>query len=350
MLSNLPRDLEEDILSRVPLISLRRLQSTCKRWYHHALFRDQRFIKTLFDKTVRQYQAFTLMDFRVYSVSFDTNKGPSLVLTDKLRVIDPLSNSEVDISQAFHCDGILLCTTTDNRFVALNPFSRQTRWIEPRNHHMRSEIYALGYDNKELCHSYKILRFMGPHYQTVEIYEVRSNLWRNLDASPGGDLESLGVSLRGNTYWISKRRRVKGYLLLEFDFSTEIFQKMCIPVQKTEFNDAMVLSAVREERLYLLYQCAKTRKMEIWVTNEIDETTVASWSKFLTVDFKSGIHMLFSRASFLVEEEKKIAVCCYQERISGLFIVGQDKYEKFVFSCRVIKCMPIVFGYVPRLV
>ncbi|KAL9292612.1 putative F-box domain-containing protein [Arabidopsis thaliana] len=44
MLTDLPLDLESEILSRVPATSLQRLKTTCKRWY--ALFRDPRFVKT----------------------------------------------------------------------------------------------------------------------------------------------------------------------------------------------------------------------------------------------------------------------------------------------------------------
>ncbi|CAA7039019.1 unnamed protein product [Microthlaspi erraticum] len=349
MLSNLPRDLEEELLSRVLITSLRLLRSTCKRWYHHALFKDPRFIKTHFDKTARQrlYQAFLLMDFRVYPVRYITNNVYPM-LADKLSLIDPLSNSEVDITQAFYCDGILLCTTKDKRFVAWNPFSGQTRWIQPRNHHTRSEFYALGYDNKDLCRSYKILRVIDVSEQTMEIYELRSNSWRNLDVSPIGSFESLGVSLKGNTYWISKRGGVvKDYLLLKFDFSTEIFQNLCLPFHEAECLDTFALSVVREERLYLLYQCQKTRKMEIWVTSEI-ETTFASWSKYLAVDLRPRPHMLFS---FFVEEEKKIVACCDQDedRCRVEYFV-EDGYKGYRRWCGDTECWPVVFGYVPRVV
>ncbi|WZZ64559.1 hypothetical protein YC2023_075929 [Brassica napus] len=43
MISDLPSDLESEMLSRVPAKSLAKLKTTCKRWY--ALFRDRRFIE-----------------------------------------------------------------------------------------------------------------------------------------------------------------------------------------------------------------------------------------------------------------------------------------------------------------
>ncbi|KAL9306906.1 putative F-box domain-containing protein [Arabidopsis thaliana] len=52
MLSNLPYDLIDEILSRVPTKSLIRLRSTCKRW--NSLFDDHGFSKKHFDNAMKQ--------------------------------------------------------------------------------------------------------------------------------------------------------------------------------------------------------------------------------------------------------------------------------------------------------
>ncbi|CAL9221259.1 unnamed protein product, partial [Arabidopsis halleri] len=116
MISNLPWDVVEEILSRVPVTSLRRLRSTCKGWYHHPLFKDPGFIKKHLDKTERQYNDVLLIEFKVYSLSSNLNgihvNSRQLFEEGKLSLIDPLCNSsELNIYEAFHCDGLLLCTT-----------------------------------------------------------------------------------------------------------------------------------------------------------------------------------------------------------------------------------------------
>lgn len=70
MISDLPSDLESEMLSRVPAKSLAKLKTTCKRWY--ALFRDRRFIEKnkKLSKVVRE--SILLSNYsEVYSIDHD---------------------------------------------------------------------------------------------------------------------------------------------------------------------------------------------------------------------------------------------------------------------------------------
>jgi len=403
LLFDLPQDVIEEIFSKVPVTCLRRIRSTCKRLY--ALLKDRGFIRKHFAKSARQYHALMLKNFRFYSVSFNPNgteMDVASLFNGERSLIDPYSSSEAIISQAFHCDGLLLCTTKENRLVVLNPFSGQTKWLQPQNRCKIDEAYVLGYDNSDLCHSYKILSFPDLYEQELEtiknagrdldvtpegdlelktddfssnswrrnlgvtphgglglkIYDFSSNSWKKLDViTPEGCLKSYGVSLKGNAYWVymSKRRGVNDYSLLSFDFSTESFQHLCVPFhQEADCFGTMALSVVREEHLSLLYKSCETLKVEIWMTKEID-TTFVSWKKFLTVDLEPHLpHLLmFScRMSFFIDEEKKVAVCC--DRDNKVHVVGEDEYRVssgfYFLDFEGITCCLTVFGYVPRLV
>ncbi|EOA39399.1 hypothetical protein CARUB_v10012489mg [Capsella rubella] len=335
MISQLPQDLIEEIVYRVPVTSLRRLRSTCKGWYHQALFKDPRFIKKHFDKTARQYHALMLFGNTVCPMSSIVDRVTRVVSIYPHRLALPHRDEFVSLSEAFHCDGILLCSLLMKTMIVVwNPFSGQTRWIQVtqlQDHYIGA--YALGYNNKELCRSYKILRFRCQYGKLAaswgwgalnvtpepegnfisEIYEFSSNLWRNLDSvlpdqaylKPSG-----GVSLNGNTYWMSCNKKGH-YSLLSFDFSTEKFQRLCAPFHHEPCHiDTRVLSVVREERLSLLYQSRKTLEVEIWMTDEI-ETTFVSWSKFLRVDLLGLNHCFSDSMSFsIIDEEKKVVVCC----------------------------------------
>ncbi|CAA7047078.1 unnamed protein product [Microthlaspi erraticum] len=278
-LSNLPRELEEEILFRVPVKSLRLVRATGKKWYHHPLFKDPSFIKRHSDKApARKYhEAIVLHDFGIETMS----------------------------SYAI----------MKSHFIS---FFSSIPWIQPRNDGMKSDkIYALGYDNKELCRSYKILRSLED--QTVEIYEFKSDSWRTLDGvSPGGSFESLGVSLKGNAYWISRKGGAKEYTLLEFDFSTEKFQHHYLPfheadclgpyVLKEALNN-LALSVVKEDRLCLFYESSTKEQTEIWMSSVIGgETASVSWSKYLADD---ATPFYTRHVSFYVDEEEKLATCFY---------------------------------------
>ncbi|KAG7537253.1 F-box domain [Arabidopsis suecica] len=356
MIFDLPQDLIDEIFLRVPMISLRRLRSTCKRL--NDLFKDPRFIEKQIAnaKTTRQYHVLVVVKFRVYAMcsymdEISMNVAP--LFKRGLNLIDPYRNSEVDLSHAFHCDGILLCTTKGNMFVVWNLFSGQTQWINPKNHLRINNDYALGYDKNELCHSYKILN-LDRYNKKLEIYEFSSDSWSNLHVIiPKGCLKSRGVSLKGNVYWLFKRRGDIEYSLLNYSF--EVFLDDDYSYDGC-LDDAMALSVVREEHLSLLFQSVVTQKMDIWITNEI-ETTYVSWNKFLTVDFKPHPHMFSRSMSFFIDEEKKVAVCCEKDQKKKIFnkvyIVGEDEYKvspgfgfidyRGIYSC------PTMFGYVPRL-
>lgn len=370
-MSDLPQDLIEEILYRVPVASLRRLRATCKRWYHQALFKDPRFIKQYYDKTARQYHALMLVEFRVCPMStvLDRLRRNIIVSLDGHRLISPHCNEAVDLSKAFHCDGILVCPFKKNMIVVWNPFSGQTRWIQLQNKHYIG-AYALGYDKNELCRSYKILRFVCRYEKlapdSVEIYEFTSNSWRNLDAiiPDQAYLKSDGhacASLSGNTYWVSwiKKGDNDDYSLLSFDFSTERFQRLCAPFHHQPCRvDTMALSVVREEHLSLFYQSRQTLKVEIWMTDEI-HTTFVSWSKFLTLDLVSP-SFSNSMSFYIVDEEKKVVVCCVEDGFSDSKLVcivreGEEYIPELPVYCgrqsvgfRSICHMPKLFGYVPK--
>lgn len=93
MISDLPCELETEILSRVPPKCLAKLQTSCKRWY--VLFKDPKFVKKNSDKAAKE--VILHMDFTVHSMNFNlqgAHKGTYLKDLEDLI-----------ISEIYHCDG-----------------------------------------------------------------------------------------------------------------------------------------------------------------------------------------------------------------------------------------------------
>ncbi|KAL0652410.1 hypothetical protein Bca4012_095101 [Brassica carinata] len=98
-MSDLPQDLVDEILSRVPATSLKRLRSTCKRW--NALFKDRVFTEKHFHKAPKQSLVFALKYKEPYaleesnaflvSVSLDA-PSPSIEIKVALSLMDPASS------------------------------------------------------------------------------------------------------------------------------------------------------------------------------------------------------------------------------------------------------------------
>ena len=179
VIPSLPWELESEILSRVPPTSVKQLRFTCKRW--NALFKDYKFIKNHLCKAATQMVL--KKDKSVYSFSFDFhgihNRYDQLI-TFTGNLLSLKDSEDVEIYKTFHCEGLLLCTTKDNRLVVWNPCTGQTRWIQSRlpiNSYTEYQTCFLGYGNKnKSCYSFKILRFTDYYHQTervgkFEVYE-----------------------------------------------------------------------------------------------------------------------------------------------------------------------------------
>ncbi|CAH8262610.1 unnamed protein product [Arabidopsis lyrata] len=338
MMSDLPPELLEEILSRVPATCLQRVRSTCKRW--NDLFKDGRFTEKHFRKAEKESLILMLKELKLCSIGVNLNfSPPSVEFQGTLDLKDSHPNSEqvVGISEVFHCDGLLLCTTRDNRIVVWNLGGSNAKMVTRDT--LGDEDGVLGF----------------------EIYEFSSDSWRVLDDVASDCFPSAnGVSLKGNAYWLKED-------LLCFDFTIKRFKRVCLPPVPS--RDCMALSVVREEQLSLLHRIQHTSKMEIYVTKKVDtEEADLLWSKSSTVSLPIGGHKGFNVfSSLLIDEEKKVALHCninLKTRCNMLYTI-KENYIDILFTesihkrryldkaCKVtyILCWwPFIFNYVPSLV
>ena len=276
----LPEDLIVEILSRVPRTSLARFRSTSKGW-NALIEKDERLAKNSSLVVMLIYRKVYLVRLDLHGIQDDN----IVKVISQFSLNDPLSTyslKEVDIHNVFHCDGLLLCTTMDERLVVWNPCSGETsRIIKPLHSKYSSDVYALG---KSSCNEYKILRvhhrghgFCSPYFVDYEIYDFTSNSWRLVGETsewsfPGNCRH--GTSADGNTYWLSfdfsqdcQRPRKS---LICFDFSTERFGCVSLPVDPASYN-LFALSVTREEQKLCLFTSRVEMYdiIEIWMATKI---------------------------------------------------------------------------------
>ncbi|XP_010468288.1 PREDICTED: F-box protein ETP2-like [Camelina sativa] len=365
----LPEDLVEEILCRVPATSLKRLRSTCKRW--NRLFNDDgRFARKHLDKATKQFMVLMLTNqYSIGPVSIDLSRTiPSVEVKAEYSLIDPQPeySAKLDIERVIHCDGVLLCTFWSNmsRIVVWNPLTGEQRWIRTGYRSQSGRAFNIGYcqgDNKSCNKSYRVLScYCDIH--NFEMYEFNSDTWRSLgDICPGWRLRPhVSVSLKGSTYTFAEdeTKTPPNLSLLKIDYSTEKSVPVPLPCDQGIEYEESTLSVVREEKLALLSQRDEKSKTEIWVTNKIDETTKAvSWSKVLAFDMSPDLR-ISDFGSFLLDEEKKVLVYCdtlfedddYHRDI--IYIVREDNNkvieEEFVAD-KVDLCSQTILNYVPSL-
>ncbi|KAH0886918.1 hypothetical protein HID58_063014 [Brassica napus] len=285
---DLPEDLVEDeIISRLPISSLSSVRSTCKKW--NTLCKN----RILFGKAANKQ--FLMMDSRrICLMNFDLSKD----------------NGDPSIKQDY------------SRLVVWNPYLGQTRWIEPRNSFHSSDRFALGHSN----FNYKILRISGEIHPVTErkvlgfeLYDFSTSSWKVLDD-------------------VTPERQIRGSFRC-FDFTTERFGPP-LPLPPFHSYDGFhctSFSCVREEQqlavLYQRWEWESSETIEISVTDKIGPDDV-SWTKFLKVN--TGYWVYPTAGSFLVDEEKKIAVVFVLDKVSSgclyktAHVFGQDGYFKSV--------------------
>ncbi|CAL9236033.1 unnamed protein product [Arabidopsis halleri] len=321
MIYNLPRDLIEEIISRLPLKSMKAVRLTCKSWSN--LSQSESFKKLHIGKvTTPTREGETMMIFAMRPDSFCLMSGvvdvdPSIKRKGQLSFL-----YKVSVSTIYHYEGLILCKLKDvNKVMVWNPYLGQTRWINLRYSHLIEGFnrysYALGYEDKESCRTVKLLRFLDYFFNApetqffwYEIYDFDSCLWKTLDVTPywGIYCSSRSVSLKGNSYWCATKRSSEGRKdhIICFDFTKERFGPL-LPLPSSVRDRKYIyvnLSCVKEEKLAALFQHRESyeRDLEIWITTKI-EAEMVSWIKFLRIDTGPKVNV---PGSFFIDEEKKV--------------------------------------------
>ncbi|EOA32978.1 hypothetical protein CARUB_v10016308mg [Capsella rubella] len=364
---NLPRDLAEEILSRVPVKSLKAVRFTCKRW--NTLSKDVSFIKKYVGQAKeeaakkKEFMVIKPMDFRVYLLHVTLHNDDKSFIRCEAKFTSQDDSDQVDLYRVFHSDGLLLSISKDcTKLVAWNPYSRNSRWIEFESSPdlMDVYMYAFGYEkSNNSCHNYKILRFVEDYCGfECKIYDFNSDSWRVLDITPYEEIyidyhRRGGVSLKGNTYLLCQSVLSSHVDLVCFDFTRKKFWlPLSLPFEYSNLPSALTLSSVREEQLPVMLLRFDTFTMEIWITTRIEPSAVSWNSKvFLAVNLiqLTFYYFCFEGTSFFIDEEKNFAVVFDNKNVAYIFGVdGTLKKEHFGLSKKL--CYTHACSYVPSLV
>ncbi|CAF2057059.1 hypothetical protein Bca4012_098896 [Brassica carinata] len=137
MISDLPNDLEAEILSRVSAKSLSELKTTCKRWnsFQRSEVRGEEQEAGRLRGSDSGCIALAPRDLHgLYKKGVE----PSIMVTGKLGSLE--DSKDLIFSHIFHCDGLMLCSTKGNtRFLVWNPCTGQTMNIKPRTPYGRND-------------------------------------------------------------------------------------------------------------------------------------------------------------------------------------------------------------------
>ncbi|KAG2306390.1 hypothetical protein Bca52824_026138 [Brassica carinata] len=309
-ISNLPMDLMEEILYRVPVKSIGAVRSTCKNW--NVLCKDERFAKKHIDKAAREKLVLAITGNtknHLISIKFYDfhNKNFDISINSIGKLVTQENSDLVVVRRVFYCNGLLmyLCGHIKRGLFVWNPYWGKTRWVNCPTERSY-EVFSLGYDKS--CGGHKILRLSSHDNNVIhiDIYDVSSDSWKTHDAAFHNNIIEYTepvLSLKGNTYW----HVVSGYGFLQcFDFTRERLGPCLPPPFDMSYGCIGSLYSVKEEKLGLLLIQQGGFEIDVWVTNMIEPDAV-SWSKLFKAETLQ-LYRGFLFGSFLIDEENKIVV------------------------------------------
>ncbi|KAK4279089.1 hypothetical protein QN277_016844 [Acacia crassicarpa] len=347
MAQNLDRlkDVVPDILSRLPVKSLRRFACVNKSWYN--LIKSPDFISKhlhTFNNRKNSADPINLLVNRMRPATFGTsgihqkafvsllslnpiNKNASLSLLDLIYNHNEVSHLEIfgpcNGLYYFHSDTNLIVNPSMREFIVLPniPAPPDTNTYSLKHH------TGFGFDPN--TNDYKVIMIMDTwrRHETgrpirlpwrIEIYSLNSHCWRNVDCTlpsvPIGSWSWIDAFVRGAFHWWAFED--KDCMVHAFDMQNERFQTFRLPnVQSSdEDEDEDYYGTVAKFRESLAVIIKPMRGAEdffdLWVMEDYSDD--ASWTKDSIIGpivrANQPLAFLEEKNLFVVEDENKSTV------------------------------------------
>lgn len=297
-MEKLPRDINLNIFSRLPLRSVIQSSVVSKSWLD--IIKDPSFVK-LHASLSKPDPLQLIMTHRTYGEQNIISLTP-LDYKHNLLIADatPIDHIVSGLSWVFvgTCNGLLCFTSIDKEeeiTMLCNPISREHIFLPKPSIHLDKYTATLAFGFDKVSKSYKFVRILLPHtarterlhrhYNDVEIDSSRhvktevftlggNNSWREVqveDYFPSGN----AVYVNGSLYWLAQNL---DYKVLSFDLGIENFKLIPSP----SFGG---ISSVKELRGCLsVIDLSAVDFVDIWILK--DEVNY-SWEFTLKIPVKN---------------------------------------------------------------
>ncbi|XP_058187819.1 F-box/kelch-repeat protein At3g17530-like [Rhododendron vialii] len=302
----LPEELLIEILCRLPVKSLLRSKFVCKNWYSliHSLIQNPSFI-SLHDKHSAKNTDYLL-------VKRSLNGGVGLSFVPNETTVEDIDISSTglesldirDLQLLGPCNGVVCLTkrSFNSTMVICNPSMREFR-VLPRPSQKKDYETNMGFGFDPSTNDYKVVKFgcldpysiNNPYSETVEIYDLSTDCWREVDVNPnniGFDLDFnffSCTSWKGGCYWYISCSDGTDAIIV-FRLTDEVFDEIPAPEVCSLANTTKRVLFILDDSLAVVHYpsewlhpslLTRGKCFDVWV---IDEGGVeVSWTKKLTI-------------------------------------------------------------------
>ncbi|KAJ7960711.1 F-box domain containing protein [Quillaja saponaria] len=293
-----PEDLVINILSRLPAKSLIRFRSVSKSW--DSLIRNPGFISAHLShqNSIRDKGgSYFLVKHRSYLTHTDVI---SLLSSRTYNVVSsfevPTEMGSKFVKIVGSCNG-LLCVSHDSisnfgsSIFLWNPAIRRFRVLPKCNIYNvnlageKVHGVAHGFGYYAVSNDYKLVRivylycFDRPCFR-AEIYSLRMDSWKEIDAVDCRIYESSCIAINGGLHWVAHGGGVKGReVIMSFEMHDEVFRKIAVPDYNVVRNEiCMKLTVFQESLCLIIYSYGRREKwFDLWVM--IEQDAQVFWDK-----------------------------------------------------------------------
>ncbi|PIA62414.1 hypothetical protein AQUCO_00200431v1 [Aquilegia coerulea] len=270
--NSLPLDIiEEEILTRLPVKSLKRFQCVSQSW--NNLIRNPLFVSK--HLIINQSKGAQILVNRSTGTQILVNQIMSYNPSD-------YQNYTSDYSLLGFCNGLLCVKVlTTSRIIIWNPASKDYIILPQKktpNSSLEEECYGFGYDAKS--DDYIVCHYLEAFFN---IYSVRENSWRRIEEFRYKIIYRVyGTFLSGSIYWLAAHKLIKSsnYFIIAFDLVDKQFRELPLPQYEENKNLNHIVLDTLDECLCSLRRI-NIKQVELWTMKEDGLQT--SWTKLYTI-------------------------------------------------------------------
>jgi F-box interacting protein len=312
----LPCDLVEEILCRLPVKQLLQLCCVCKSW-NSLISRDSKFAKKHLRFSIFSHDRYHLAQCSVHSSeefhlwkspisSFISSEAATAALTDSFtqQLNHPLIKRRYSYYDSVStCDGILCFRINESLALLCNPSIRKFNILLPPLNNSGSWLrysqtwYTFVYDR--FIHNYKIIALSlcshdDKYKKEVNVHTLGTNYWRKIQDFPYHYSFPIraGIFVSDTVNWFVNDTTCSGFsrVIVSFDLNKESYQELLQPLyEESSLPTSKFLGELRDCLCIFMnsYEFSDT-----WIMKEYGNEK--SWTKLLRVPYIGGLHVSFS--------------------------------------------------------
>ncbi|KAG9143951.1 hypothetical protein Leryth_022970 [Lithospermum erythrorhizon] len=292
---NLPPEIINEILLRLPVQSLLKFKCVSKSWL--ILISSSEFIKThvSISRKPNNYSNYTvILASHAVPITYYTCSLSSILsntVMDNSRALEfPMSDLDFQLWFVGSCNGLLCVSIDPTTLVLYNPSIRKLKPLPISGTDTGNSSYiSYGFCFDELCDDFKVVElnivldraFM---YSTgVKVYSLRNDSWRKFENDHEGRIcSSGGQSVGGILHW--RISMIDGrYLIFAVNTVTNIYDTLAAPPTLDKQDVVAEWSLGELNGCLAVFRDYYNIRLDVWAMKEYG--VKESWSKVVSIPY-----------------------------------------------------------------